>query len=172
MMAAEVACPDCGEAVAVPSHARSGDLLDCPHCAGHTLRLACPDGRWSATLADQVSCPSCYQLLTLPAGARVGDTVECCGQRYRLTFDYGAFTAEAAEEPKEGCMSRDRWLALGLVSTVLACVACLTPVLALALGAIGLGAWTGRLDTVLVLLFGGFAALAAYRYWSRRRRPS
>ena len=67
-------------------------------------------------------------------------------------------------------MGRDRWLALGMIGTVLSCVACLTPVALLVLGAIGLGAWTGRLDTVLFSLLIGFVALAVYRYWSLRRR--
>jgi len=66
-------------------------------------------------------------------------------------------------------MWRDRWLILGIVGAALACVACLTPVAVLALGAIGLGAWTGRLDAVLLLLLVGFVALAAYRYWRARR---
>jgi len=66
-------------------------------------------------------------------------------------------------------MWRDRWFALGVIGTILSCLACLTPVAVVALGAIGLGAWTGRLDTVLVLLLGGFAALAVYRYWLGRR---
>ena len=69
-------------------------------------------------------------------------------------------------------MWRDRWFALGVVGTILTCLACLTPVVALALGAFGLGAWTGRLDAALVLLLVGFAVLAAYRYWFARRSGS
>jgi hypothetical protein len=33
-----------------------------------------------------VSCP------------QAGDAIDCCGRRYRLTFEYGAFAAEEAEE--------------------------------------------------------------------------
>ena len=51
-------------------------------------------GRWVATLAHWVSCPGCGQLLTLSEDAKAGDLVECCGQRYRLTFEFGAFAAE------------------------------------------------------------------------------
>jgi hypothetical protein len=90
----EVLCPDCDEAVGVPADARDGDLLECPNCAGHGLRLVRRDGRWCATLAHRVSCPTCDEVLTLPEGAKPGDPVECCGQRYRLTFEYGAFAAE------------------------------------------------------------------------------
>ena len=39
----------------------------------------------------------------------------------------------------------------------------------LALGAIGLGAWTGRLDLVLLPLLAGFLVLAVYRLRRRRR---
>ncbi len=66
-------------------------------------------------------------------------------------------------------MWRDRWLALGIIGVVVSCLACLPPVAVLALGAIGLSAWTGRLDAVLLLLLVGFVALVVYRYWSTRR---
>jgi len=94
----EVGCPDCAEAVTVPPEARPGDLLDCPNCAGHALRLTRDGGRWAARLAHRVSCPTCNETLTLPESAKAGAAVECCGRRYRLTFEYGAFAAEEAEE--------------------------------------------------------------------------
>lgn len=65
-------------------------------------------------------------------------------------------------------MKRDRWLILGIIGAALSCLACLTPVAVLALGAIGLGAWTGHLDAVLLWLLVGFVALVVYRYWSAR----
>jgi ribosomal protein S27E len=94
----EVRCPDCGEVVTVPPDAKSGDLVECPNCAGRALRLTRRDGRWAATLAHRVSCPTCNDMLILPEDAKAGDAVECCGHRYRLTFEYGAFAAEEAEE--------------------------------------------------------------------------
>lgn len=66
-------------------------------------------------------------------------------------------------------MWRNRWFAVGVVGAILSCLACLTPVAVLALGAIELGASTGRLDTILLLLLIGFAVLAAYRGWIARR---
>ena len=45
-------------------------------------------------------------------------------------------------------MWRDRCFTIGLIGTVLACLACLTPFAVVTLGAIGLGAWAGRLDAV------------------------
>ena len=59
---------------------------------------------------------------------------------------------------------------LGVIGTALTCLACLTPIAVLALGAIGLGAWTGRLDLVLLLLLLGFVGLAVYRFQLTRRR--
>jgi len=61
-------------------------------------------------------------------------------------------------------MRRDWWLVLGVIGTALTCLACLTPVALLVLGAIGLGAWTGRLDLVLLPLLLGFVVLAVYRF--------
>ena len=91
-----VRCPDCDAVIELPPGIRSGDLVECPNCAGHALRVREDAGRWVATLAHQVSCPNCENLLTLPENAKPGDTVECCGRSYRLTFEYGAFAAEEA----------------------------------------------------------------------------
>ncbi len=87
-------CPDCAEELPVPEGARSGDVIDCPNCAGHALRLREAAGRWTATIAHTVSCPNCEQVLVLADTAKAGDRIECCGQRYRLTFEYGAFALE------------------------------------------------------------------------------
>jgi len=89
-----VRCPDCGEVVELPPNVKSGDLVDCPNCAGHALRVRAEGGRLVATLAHRVSCPDCGHLVTLLDGAKAGDLIECCGRRYRLTFEYGAFAAE------------------------------------------------------------------------------
>ncbi len=68
--------------------------MECPHCAGHALRVREEGGRWSAALAQRVSCPDCDGVVMLPEDAKAGDTVSCCGRTYRLTFEYGAFAAE------------------------------------------------------------------------------
>ena len=65
-------------------------------------------------------------------------------------------------------MWRDRWLILEMIGAALSCLACLTPLAVLALGAIGLGAWIGHLDAVLLWLLVGFVALVVCRYWSAR----
>ena len=89
-----VRCPDCGALIELPDTARSGDLLECPNCAGHALRLREDAGRWSATLAHRVSCPACDEVMTLPDEVKAGDTIRCCGRTYRLTLEYGAYAAE------------------------------------------------------------------------------
>lgn len=91
---ATVRCPDCGSHVPVPAGVRAGDVIDCPGCAGHGLRLEWRGNSWTAALAYRVSCPRCEELITLPADANPADVVECCGKPYRLTFEYGAFAAE------------------------------------------------------------------------------
>jgi mercuric ion transport protein len=70
---------------------------------------------------------------------------------------------------KEEAMWRDRWFALGAVGALLTCLACLTPIAVLVLAAIGFGAWTSRLDVVLIPLLIGFVGLAVYRYRRRSR---
>lgn len=90
-----VPCPDCGQAIPIPPGARSGDLIDCPHCAGLSLRLKDEGGQWVATIAHKVSCPDCNRVIVLPEATKPGDLIECCRRRYRLTFEYGAFAAEA-----------------------------------------------------------------------------
>ena len=67
-------------------------------------------------------------------------------------------------------MWRDRWFAFWVIGTALACLACVTPIAVLALGAIGLGAWSGHLDAVLLPLLVVFVLLAAWRSWVNRRR--
>ncbi len=69
-------------------------------------------------------------------------------------------------------MWRDRWLVLGVIGAALTCLACLTPAVVLLLGALGLGALTGRLDLLLFPLLLGFAGFAVYRYRQiQRRKP-
>ena len=67
-------------------------------------------------------------------------------------------------------MWRDRWFAVGAIGVVLSCLACLTPLAVVALGVVGLGAWTGHLDLILVPILVVFAGLAVYRYRVACRR--
>jgi mercuric ion transport protein len=59
----------------------------------------------------------------------------------------------------------------GVAGALAAALFCLTPVLVIGLGAVGLSAATGWLDYVLVPVFVLCAMLAGYGWWRRRRRP-
>lgn len=56
-----------------------------------------------------------------------------------------------------------------LIGTVFVALCCFTPILVIALGALGLGAWIGHLDAVLLPAVGGMVALTLYQYWRYRR---
>lgn len=63
---------------------------------------------------------------------------------------------------------KDRTLiGTGVVGSAVAAVCCFTPVLVVALGAVGLSAWLGWLDYVLLPALALFLALTA---WGIRRR--
>lgn len=96
-----VRCPDCGAMIDLPVDVRSGDIVECPHCAGVLLRLRGDADAWSALLVHWVSCPNCDALVMLPENAKPGDLVTCCGRDYRLTFEYGAFAAEDIARARE-----------------------------------------------------------------------
>jgi mercuric ion transport protein len=67
------------------------------------------------------------------------------------------------------CEKGDRLLKLGIVGTILGCVACFTPAAVVPLGLLGLAQWTGYLDYVLFPLLGLFLMLVAYGIWQRRQ---
>lgn len=59
-------------------------------------------------------------------------------------------------------------LRTGLAGSVVAAVCCVTPVLVILLGAVGLSAWAGWLDYMLIPAFVGFVGLTIYA-WRRQR---
>jgi mercuric ion transport protein len=61
-------------------------------------------------------------------------------------------------------------IATGIVGTVIAALCCFTPVLVVLLGAVGMSAWLGWLDYVLLPALAIFIALTAYAVWRRQRR--
>ena len=67
-------------------------------------------------------------------------------------------------------MWRDRWVVLGVIGAALVCLSCLTPFAVIALGVIGLSAWAGHLDIVVLPALAVFVALVVYRYRVARRR--
>ena len=65
---------------------------------------------------------------------------------------------------------REHLFKLGIVGTILACVACFTPAAVALLGVLGLAEWAGYLDYVLFPLLGFFLILLGYSYWQRRQK--
>ncbi|MFN3261184.1 MAG: mercury resistance system transport protein MerF [Pikeienuella sp.] len=61
-------------------------------------------------------------------------------------------------------------IATGIVGTVIAALCCFTPVLVVLLGAVGLSAWLGWLDCVLLPALAFFVALTVCAVWRRQRR--
>jgi mercuric ion transport protein len=67
---------------------------------------------------------------------------------------------------------RDRTLVTtGIVGAVVAAVCCATPLLAIVLGAVGLTAWLGKADYVLIPALILFVALIAFGLYRTRLRP-
>ncbi len=61
-------------------------------------------------------------------------------------------------------------LKTGVGGTVFAALCCFTPLLVVALGAVGLSAWLGWLDYVLFPMLGFFILLTGYAVYRMRRR--
>lgn len=55
-----------------------------------------------------------------------------------------------------------------LTGTIVVALCCFTPFLVLILGVIGLGAWIGYLDYVLLPALGALIGLTLYSYWRYR----
>ncbi|MDF1600228.1 mercury resistance system transport protein MerF [Mesorhizobium sp. YIM 152430] len=60
-------------------------------------------------------------------------------------------------------------IATGIVGSVIAALCCFTPILVVLLGALGLSAWLGWLDYVLLPALAFFVALTVYAVWRRQR---
>ncbi|MAP17892.1 MAG: hypothetical protein CL626_02360 [Aurantimonas sp.] len=57
----------------------------------------------------------------------------------------------------------------GIVGAVVAAICCFTPILVIGLGAVGLSAWLGWLDYVLLPVLFVALGLIAYGLWRQRR---
>jgi len=61
-------------------------------------------------------------------------------------------------------------LKTGLIGSIIAALCCLTPVLAVLLGAVGLGWFVGYLDDVLVPVMAIFLGLVGYAVWRNAKK--
>ncbi len=106
--AAAVRCSDCRQDVPLPPGVRSGDVIECPNCAGLVLRVRRANGRWTVRVAPTASCPHCDRVVVLPDRVRAGERLQSCGRQYRLTFEYGAWALEPLTREARGPRAGDR----------------------------------------------------------------
>jgi len=66
-------------------------------------------------------------------------------------------------------MKRSTLLKTGIIGTLIAALCCFTPVLVVLLGALGLAAWVGHLDAVLMPALVFFLALTAYAFFKKEK---
>ncbi len=69
-------------------------------------------------------------------------------------------------------MNNRQLLATGAIGTVITAVCCFTSVLVIGLGALGLSAWLGGLDYVLIPALVFFAGMAIFALYRERRNPT
>src|SRR5438552_485118 len=70
-----VRCPDCRADVALPAGVRSGDLVECPNCAGPAIRVREECDRLSAALACQMAGSRVTLALLIVATLVVGTSI-------------------------------------------------------------------------------------------------
>ena len=66
-------------------------------------------------------------------------------------------------------MKPDRLLKTGIIGTIIAVICCLTPVLVILFGAVGLSALVGWLDYVLLPALVICVAMIGYALWKRQK---
>lgn len=64
-------------------------------------------------------------------------------------------------------MDNRNLLKTGIAGSVIAAVCCATPILVIAFAALGLSAWVGWLDYVLLPMLAVFAGMTIYALWRR-----
>jgi mercuric ion transport protein len=74
------------------------------------------------------------------------------------------------EDEEAYCMNNAQLLKTGLMGSIMAALCCFTPVLAVLLGAVGLGWFIGYLDYVLVPVRVIFLGLVSYAVWRNAKK--
>ncbi|WP_424983818.1 mercury resistance system transport protein MerF [Maritalea sp. S77] len=67
-------------------------------------------------------------------------------------------------------MKNQNLLKLGILGTAVAALCCFTPILVVLFGAVGLSAFVGILDIVLIPALLIFVCITAYALWRQSRR--
>ena len=66
-------------------------------------------------------------------------------------------------------MPNSKLLKIGITGSIIAAICCFTPFLVVFLGALGLSAWFGWLDIVLLSALVIFLAITGYALWKRSK---
>jgi mercuric ion transport protein len=66
-------------------------------------------------------------------------------------------------------MPNSKLLKIGITGAIISAICCFTPFLVVLLGALGLSAWLGWLDIVLLPALVIFLAITGYALWKRSR---
>ena len=66
-------------------------------------------------------------------------------------------------------MTNSKLLKIGITGSIIAAICCFTPLLVVLLGALGLSAWLGWLDIVLLPALVVFLVITGYALWKRSR---
>ncbi len=64
-------------------------------------------------------------------------------------------------------MKKSTLLKTGIIGTAIAALCCFTPVLVILFGAVGLSAWVGHLDAILLPALGFFLVLVIYSLFKK-----
>jgi mercuric ion transport protein len=67
-------------------------------------------------------------------------------------------------------MNNRKLLKIGIAGSAIAALCCFTPVLVVLLGVVGLSAFTGTLDLILLPTLALFLSITVYALWKRTRR--
>ncbi|MEH6630729.1 MAG: mercury resistance system transport protein MerF [Halopseudomonas aestusnigri] len=62
-------------------------------------------------------------------------------------------------------MSKNKFLKIGIAGSVLTAICCVTPLLVILFGALGVGAMVAYLDMILLPMLAVFLGIAGYGYW-------
>lgn len=73
-------------------------------------------------------------------------------------------------ERNEANLSNNSLLKYGILGTLLTALCCFTPVLVVLSGAVGLSAFTGYIDVVLLPVLAIFIIITFYELWKRRTK--
>ena len=69
-------------------------------------------------------------------------------------------------------MTANKVLTIDVVGTIVTAICCFTPLLVIALGAVGLSAWVGGLDAILLPALLVFLLITVYALWKRQKNLS